>query len=430
MVVAGRGPLQLGYFDHPPVSWWMARGMADLVGSEAAVVVRLPFILLFGLSTWLMARLGTSLATPRAGLWAAIAFNLAPVFGVSTGGWVLPDGPLIAALLGGVLCLMHALAEGRWRWWLGTGLCVGLAMLSKYTAVLSIAGVMLFLVASPPNRGWLARPQPYVAGLVALLVFSPVVVWNVQHGWASLAFQGGRAAAASFRPFGPVVTFGGEALFLLPWIWAGLMLAAWSGWRSGAWRARLLVCLAAPAILLFAVVSLWSRQVLFHWASPGYAMLFPLLGASLAERGWAPLAARTTAALLGLAMLLAVAETRFGLLPQDPALQIRDWTALRAPLLAIGLPIAATSWSDTGKVGIGMGPDVPVFCLNPDAREFRFSTAPPGQGDVAIVAPGRGLVEMQDFYRGSFNRIEAAAPILMGKTLIPVYVGRALTRWP
>ncbi len=430
MVVAGRGPLQLGYFDHPLVSWWMARLPAMLTGSEAAIVVRLPFIALFALSTWLVAQLAP---TPRAGLWAALAFNLAPVFGISTGGWVLPDGPLIAALLGATLCLMHALSRQGWRWWLGAGACVGLAMSSKYTAVLWVAGALLFLLWHGPYRVWLRRPQPYVAGLLALLIFAPVIIWNAQNGWASIAFQGGRAAAASFRPLGPFVTLGGEALFLSPWIWAGLMWVLWRGLRDAQdIRARLLCCLALPPIVLFALVSFWSRQVLFHWASPGYAMLFPLLGGWLADRQWAPRAARLTVSLLLTALLLVVAVVRLDHLriPGDPALQARDWFALRPALLATGLPVAATSWADTGKVGIGMGPDIAVFCLNPDAREFRFSTNPPASGDIAIVAPKHTLAQMQMSYGGAFDRIEQIDPVRVGQTDIPVFIGHGLKSWP
>src|ERR1700748_1513334 len=76
MVTAGR-VLSLGYFDHPPAAWWLSWGAAHLFGSEAPIVVRLPFILLFALSTWLMYRLG--------GIWAALLLNLSPVFGVTTG---------------------------------------------------------------------------------------------------------------------------------------------------------------------------------------------------------------------------------------------------------------------------------------------------------------------------------------------------------
>src|SRR5919204_946626 len=53
MVAAGR-QLQLSYFDHPPIAWWLAWAAAHLTGSESAIVVRLPFVVLFALTTWLM----------------------------------------------------------------------------------------------------------------------------------------------------------------------------------------------------------------------------------------------------------------------------------------------------------------------------------------------------------------------------------------
>lgn len=432
MVVAGRGALRLGYFDHPLASWWLSNLAARAAGSEAAVVVRLPFIALFALSTFLMFRVGTAIAGPRAGLWAAIAFNLAPVMGVTSASWVLPDGPLVAALLGAVLCALRALPSRGFGWWLGFGVCAGLAMLSKYTAVLPLAGFVAFLMVDRRYRGWLARPQPYAALLVALLVFSPVLFWNAGHGWASLAFQGGRAAASRLNLLGPFVTLAGEALFLLPWIWAGLMLVLWRGLPTTDPHVRMLCWMAGPAIVLFAAVSLWSRQVLFHWATPGYLMLFPLLGMFLADRAWAPRAARATAALLAVAMLLVVSEIRlpWSPLPAQATLSVRDWSALRPAVLATGLPVAAVSWSDAGKAGIGLGPDVPIFCLNVDAREFRFATQPPTGGDVVIVAPRRTLASMRQTYIGEFERIEALPPVRVGGVDIPLFIGRGLQRWP
>ena len=76
-----------------------------LFGSEAPIVARLPFILLFALTTWLMALLGREIGGQRAGFWAALTLNLSPVFGITSGTWVLPDGPLDCALAGAALCL-------------------------------------------------------------------------------------------------------------------------------------------------------------------------------------------------------------------------------------------------------------------------------------------------------------------------------------
>jgi hypothetical protein len=91
--------LSLGYIDHPPLHMWIAGLAMRLAGSEGALVVRLPFIALFAGSTWLMYRLGRVLHGERAGLWAAVWLNLAPVFSLVHAGGVLPDGPLIFCLL-------------------------------------------------------------------------------------------------------------------------------------------------------------------------------------------------------------------------------------------------------------------------------------------------------------------------------------------
>jgi 4-amino-4-deoxy-L-arabinose transferase-like glycosyltransferase len=411
-MVASGHTLSLGYFDHPPASWWLAWAAAHLAGADPPIVVRLPFVALFALSTWLMFRLGTAMADERAGLWAAVLLNLSPVFGVTTGTWVLPDGPLDCALLGAALCLMHALpARGRtaWRWWMGAGLCAGLAMFSKYSASLTILGAIAYLLSSRSDRAWLARPQPYVAGVLALAVFSPVVAWNATHHWASFAFQGARAeAGARFHPFGPIIVLAGEALFVLPWIWAPMMALWIAALRRGptAWHSWLLACLAAPPIVVFALVAAWSSQrVLFHWAAPGYLMLFPLLGAAVATRLPSPALRRVlrdTAIFVVVAVAVVATQVRFDWLHpviarvarQDPDIAAIDWTSLRADLMARGLlrrgtVVGVPNWQDAGKIGYALGPDVTVVCLSHDDRQFGFVNPPQrfvGQ-DMLLLVP-------------------------------------------
>ena len=398
-MVASGHTLSLGYFDHPPASWWLAWAAAHLAGADPPIVVRLPFIALFALSTWLMFRLGAAVADERAGVWAAVLLNLSPVFGITTGTWVLPDGPLDCALLGAALCLVHALPaldRTAWRWWIGAGLCAGLALFSKYSAGLTILGAGAYLLTSRSHRGWLARPQPYVAGVLALAVFSPVVAWNALHHWASFAFQGARAeAGARFHPLGPIIVLAGEALFVLPWIWAPMMAVWIAALRRGpvTWRSWLLACLAAPPIVVFALIAAWSSQrVLFHWAAPGYLMLFPLLGEAVATRLPSPALRRVlrdTAIFVVVAVAVVATQVRFDWLHpviarvarQDPDIAAIDWTSLRTDLAARGLLAPGTvvgvpNWQDAGKIGYALGPGVTVVCLSNDDRQFGFADPP------------------------------------------------------
>jgi Dolichyl-phosphate-mannose-protein mannosyltransferase len=454
MVAAGRR-LQLSYFDHPPLAWWLAWMVAHLAGSETPIVVRLPFVLLFGMTTWLMYRLTALLFDRWAGLWAAIVLNLAPVLGVTTASWVLPDGPLYASLLAAALCLATALPQtGRaaWGWWLGAGIGAGLALLSKYSAALSILGALAFLLSEPKARRWLLRPHPYVACLVAFALFVPVLAWNAQHGWISFRFQVGRTSGR-FAPFGPFLTLGGAALYFLPWIWLPLVWCGCRALRRGPSEPEgwLCLCLAAPAIVFFTVVSLWSR-VLFHWAAPGYLLLVPLLGAALERRRRqgrriGPLLT-TTAAFVLLVIGFVASEVRLDWLPRaawpgtsgkDPLSAIVDWTSLDPELAMRGLldrprlVVAAIRWLDAGKIDYALGGRVPVLCLGPDPRQYGL-IAPLADyvgDDVLIVAPGRSLAEIEAQFGGLFAAIRplpSAAVRDAGRMVanLPLFIGRRL----
>jgi 4-amino-4-deoxy-L-arabinose transferase-like glycosyltransferase len=448
MVTAGR-VLSLGYFDHPPASWWLSWGAAHLFGTEAPWAVRLPFILLFVVTQVLMWRITRLVAGERAAVWAVVALNLSPVFGVTTGTWVLPDGPLDAALLGAVLCLLHAMpGTGRRAllWWSAAGLCAGLALFSKYSAVLTIGGTLLYLLTNRRHRHWLARPEPYLAAGVALAVFAPVVAWNATHGWASFAFQGDRAEGLRFRPLMPLQTLGGEALFLLPWIWLPMMVLFVRGFRrDAAWSERLLVWLAAPPVVVFALVSAWSSQrVLYHWAVPGYLMLFPLLGDAIADRVrvfWVRALLAGAAGLVVAAVLVIATQLQFdwlggrlaALLRTDPTAEGLDWTSLHDDLRSRGLltpgaVVAALNWRDAGKIGHALGPGATMLCLSADSRQFGFAD-PPGRfagQDVLllVVEPVAGqLAAARPWFR-AMERLGDASVRLDGRVLRTVAVVR------
>jgi hypothetical protein len=306
---------------------------------------------------------------------------------------------------------------------------------------LILAGAAVYLLTQPAHRHWLKRPQPYVATAAAALLFTPVLTWNVEHGWASFVFQGKRAMAYRLDLFAPMGSLAGVALYLLPWIWLPLIIEFVRGLRNGPseWQSWLLCCLAAGPVLLFPLIALWSRGGQFHWAVPGYLLLFPLLGARMLR--WRPAITRLwlcgSAAMVCAGIVVVIMEVHWnwvGLIQRgaDPGLQAVDWTPLRAALRSRGLlqqTIAATNWPDAGKIGYALGGDPAVVCLNPDAREFAFArSARPGE-NMLIIAPGD--VQLPD---ALFQRIETLAPLrvdLPGRTVeFSLHLGQDLQRWP
>lgn len=452
MIAAGRVPA-LGYFDHPPLAWWLSHGIAALAGSEAPVVVRLPFILTAAVTTLLLARLGRLLFSPRAGFWTAVVFTLAPLFGVTSATWVLPDGPLGAALAAFLVAVAQALfgpAATARRWWLVAGLAGGLALLSKYTAVLTFAGVALAVATAPGLRRWYARPEPYLAAALAALAFAPVLAWNAAHDWASLGFQGSRAEIAALRPEMALVVLGGGALYLMPWIFAGLGLAAFAALRRGRGDERrwLLAVAGLVPIAFFTVVALWSPdRPLPHWSASGYLTLMPLLGdvlarAEAAGARWVRRTALATAVLLVGAMAAATAELRLGFLePLAPAaaaglaLQGRDWTALAPAVAATGVLdrpngfVGAAEWHVAGKAGYALGPGIPLVCLCHDAREFGV-VAPAAAfvgGDAVLVVPAGSSRGGPTLFGRWFASLAPAGRVEIGSgAALDLWIGRGM----
>lgn len=452
------------YFDHPPLSFWIAGGLARLTGSENRVLLRLPFMLLFAGTTWLVFRLTARLYGERAGMFAALLLNLAPVFSLSTGSWVLPDGPLDCAMAGAALALTHAVldppSEGAWRWWVAAGIASGLAMLSKYHGAFLLLGTTAFVLTRREARGWLARPQPYVATLIALALFSPALFWNAAHGFASFRFQGGRAVPEGGNAVTALLqNLGGQAGYLLPWIWVPLVYQMYRAARTGPRDAPrwLLLCLGAGPVLVFTLVSLSGNPGLPHWEAPGYLLLLPLVGDAAARweaRGasqraqlhrWLAAAAIVFVALAAVAASdvatgwVARAEPQW-FTRGDPSLEAYDWSGLRSQLAARGLledsgqVVAATHWIEAAKIGYAMGPRYPVLCLSGDPRHFFYADRPSrflGRDALLLVrVPPKGMtVDIVKEYAPYFASItpEGTVPVERGgRTAFQVAVFRAV----
>lgn len=184
-----------GYLDHPPmVALWIRLG--TWIAGDGNLGVRLLAPIAGAVVSWMLVQACTDLLpnrTKNASLWAAALLNatLIAAVGATT---MTPDTPLLLFWTMTLWALARLHATGQPRWWLVAGLAAGLALDSKYTAVLLAPATLLWLLLAPSMRGWLRRPYPWLASLIALAVFSPVLLWNVDHGWASFAKQGARAA--------------------------------------------------------------------------------------------------------------------------------------------------------------------------------------------------------------------------------------------
>ncbi|TBW38240.1 phospholipid carrier-dependent glycosyltransferase [Siculibacillus lacustris] len=469
MAVSGRW--QLSWFDHPPMAFWWVAGMqalaAPLFGPEVPVAfLRLPFVLAFTATSWLLHDLTRVLWGARAALWALLALTVAPFFLVSAGSWLVPDGPLVLALALTARILVEILFRDpdprrMALLWLAAGIGLGLAGLSKYHAALFALGALAFLVATPHRRR-LATWAPWAGVALAVAVASPALIWNAENGWVSFLFQSARGGGRGWSLLGPLRAVLGQAAYLGPWTLIAAAAATWAALRRDRDRAgpaAFLTAVAAPSIVLFTLIPAFGGDGLPHWQMPGWLFLLPLLGRAIAEnehRFARPARAFAIAAATILALAAAlIAGLRFAPPSAETIARLRlggfleesfTWRGLPEALAARGLVpataaadpadrpvVVAFRWIEAARIGAALGSRATVMVFDADPRGFAFLADPAahlGRDVVLIGRPRRferGLAEVAPL----FDHVEELPPIpvTLGSTVLfeaRVAIGRHL----
>ena len=121
-------------------------------------------------------------------IWTVLAMNALPIFNV--GSMVMTIDPLSIFFWAAALYTFWlALEKGtKFNWqWPFTGLLIGLGFLSKYTNAMELISIVLVLALTRRFRVAFLRGGFYSMLGVFLLCTLPVLVWNQQHEWITLA---------------------------------------------------------------------------------------------------------------------------------------------------------------------------------------------------------------------------------------------------
>ncbi len=226
----------LSFLDHPPMIAWFIR-FGTAVFGDTNFGVRFAGILAMLVMQLLLVDIVRRATHDRRAMIIAVLMPEAAVYYGLLMAKVAPDIAMIPFAVAMVWALVRLAGSGDGRWWLAAGLFGGLALLSKLTAVLLVPAVLAFMLVPDWRRRWLTSPYPWLAALIALAVFSPVLIWNSQHDWASFKFQFVRAVAThglSLRTVGDFIglQFGLVGPILLPVVMSGVVLTAWRGYRQ------------------------------------------------------------------------------------------------------------------------------------------------------------------------------------------------------
>jgi 4-amino-4-deoxy-L-arabinose transferase-like glycosyltransferase len=272
----------LSYFDHPALIGW-TQGLASLFGWNVVALRLFPLLTFCAdlVLLWLLAK-RTAGEKWRDSFWTTAAvFMSAPIFVLLTGS-ALPDHLLLCFSLLTVYAVESLRQTGKAGWLYLAGLSIGLAMLSKYTGALLGAGLVIYLLATPPLRPLFRSPHLYLAALIALALQLPVLIWNLQNDLASFGFiVDGRSGLGGNGTWwtGLGGYLAGAVAVLSPML-AVVMVRFGVGRRNSLGFPRLVFWLST---LAFLVASLFTN-ILIHWNAVAYIVVLPFLWPLLRTR--------------------------------------------------------------------------------------------------------------------------------------------------
>jgi 4-amino-4-deoxy-L-arabinose transferase-like glycosyltransferase len=279
---------QAGYHKHPPLAAWLA-ALASWLTPGSFLGIYLAGYLFIALALWCVWKLASEVLPPRTALAATVCLDGLIYFTrdagefnnqvVLAGFWALT-----------VWCFWRAIVTDDFRWWIGTGAALGLALWCKYSAV--FLAVPLCALWLWQNR-WRRLTRPLIVALVASVVLAPHLVWLIQHDFPTLRYASmrvqGESQALDHRLSG--ITFlGSQIVRLAP---VALILLPVLRRKPGApatSRSFLLTVVLGPVVLHLAVSLLLGMQLRDIWGMPLWTFAgvcaLCLLGTTESDRRW------------------------------------------------------------------------------------------------------------------------------------------------
>jgi len=338
--------LDLSYFDHPPLVAYTIRALTEIFG-QSVFTIHLSALLWSTLTFMALALFTERISGSKAAAYASVVWLATPL--TQLGGFVItPDAPLIA-LLALTFVTFHdiALASRQGssppRPWALVGFLLGLATLAKYTALIGVLGIALYMTLDSQGRRHWRGLGPYVAALIYTATISPLLLWNARHAWASFAFQSShRVGQFEGFDFSGVLSFlgtqsalvgPGVLLFVLIWIFTRIPTSLDNTSESPSpdltYRTLALYWGLPLALLCLGLSGFY--WVKMNWAAPLYALALPAFGAWLQRS----LSERRRFGLNRVSALVAIVST--GLVGVVCAIGL--WTPLRADLAPLNTTV-------------------------------------------------------------------------------------------
>uniref|UniRef100_UPI0026253A80 glycosyltransferase family 39 protein n=1 Tax=Sulfurimonas sp. TaxID=2022749 RepID=UPI0026253A80 len=266
--------LDWSYFDHPPLVGWTQYiftsifGLNEFGARVSAILIGFVTSLFLYKLIYQIDKNATKTFIAVLALYASFIFNALFLM-------LMPDTLLFLLIIPIIFAVIRLEKEPSTKNWIILGVLLGLAGLSKYTAVLFIIPIILYFLIKKEFKLFYS-PKLLLAAAIALILISPVLYWNIQHDWISFSYQSSHVVGSKHIHWGGffkslATQFGAYNPLLVPLAFYGLYKSFFSKndtiFLSGLFGLTL--------ISFFTYASLY-KTALPHWSALFYLLFIPL----------------------------------------------------------------------------------------------------------------------------------------------------------
>ena len=360
------------YSKGPLVAWLIA--LSEALFGHGVWQVRFPAWLAYSGFLALLFHFAQQVWNSRvAGGWALLLGLTTPLF-FSLGSVMTTDVLLLLLWTWGLWAAWRALFRGRSLAWYEFGAAVGLGGLTKLSIVLLPVFVGVWLLLTRSGREQLKTLHPWLAALLALVLFSPVILWNAQHDWVMFRHELGHVAHDEWS-LNSLLDFSlTQLLALSPLV---VLVAVSVLWRRPVSEQQRFLWYSSLFLLGFFLIKSLSAKVQLNWAAPGYIGFLILFAGQLSDL------TRIKRALVYTGVLVSMTMIVIGHFPysvglknqQDPFRKMRAWQApvqdLHAALIEADKSIAfvlTDSYTLAGELAFYWPAPIPVYITGSATR--------------------------------------------------------------
>jgi len=279
----------LSHFDHPPMVGYVIQMFTLNLNLSGEFFIRLGAVVFGAINTWIIFLIGTKIKDQLTGLYAAFLYTASIYCFIIAGIFILPDTPQLFFWLISIYVLIQSLPDKSIsvlskKYLLLAGIFIGFAMLSKYTSLFLWLGTIIYILFF--NRKWLLTKELYLAAFITLIIFIPVIKWNMDNDFISFGYHSGRVGffGSGFRPDFIGTELVGQFFYNNPATVILIIISLIALYKKKRFidnqYKRLLLLLSLPFIFTFLFIALF-RRTLPHWTGPGYLSLILIASAYL-----------------------------------------------------------------------------------------------------------------------------------------------------